>query len=429
MPPLRRDTHHDILLKMFDAGVRCVQAENCLPSHLPPLTRTGRTLVLGAGKASAAMAAVVASKYGRDISGLVVTRYGHGLETKTPGIEVIEAAHPVPDARSQAAANRMLELAGALTAADRLIFLASGGGSSVLSLPAPGFRFEQKQALIKHLLRSGASISEINCVRKHVSAIKGGRLAEAAGEAEIHTFVISDVPSDNPSDVASGPTIPDQSTLAGALDVIRRYGAPELDAIHGVLNDANNETGKISRPNWHTHIVGTATECLRGSEKVARGFGYPVINLGANLEGLSSDLGREHASLAKKMFARGQPVIIISGGETTVKVNNLQGCGGRNMEYALALAIELDGHRGISALASDTDGIDGSEDAAGALINNSSIARAHALGLDPHQHLANNRSYAFFRALGDLVETGPTRTNVNDFRAILVDPRDGPPTM
>jgi len=423
MLPLYQKAHNDILLNMFDAGVRCVQAENCLPSYLPPLLKAGRTLVLGAGKASAAMAATVAKKYKGNVSGLVVTRYAHGYETKIPGIEVIEASHPIPDDRSLAAAKRMLKLAGTLTVDDRLIFLASGGGSSLLSLPVPGLRFDQKQALMKHLLYSGASISEINCVRKHISAIKGGRLAAATGGADVHTFVISDVPNDDPSDVASGPTISDSSTLVDARDVIRCYGAPESDLIHGLLTNVKNETVKISPDNWHTYLVGTGTECLRESEKVARNCSFSVINLGAKIEGWSAALGREHGRLAKGLYTSGQPVAIISGGETTVKVTNLQGCGGRNMEYALALAIELDGHPGISALACDTDGIDGSEDAAGAMIDSSSIARARSLGLDPCQHLADNRSYAFFKGLGSLVETGPTRTNVNDFRVILVDPR------
>ncbi|MCJ9430470.1 glycerate kinase type-2 family protein [Kordiimonas marina] len=422
MAPLDDHNARILLMELFDTAVCRVQAATCLPSHLRTLAPAGKTLVLGAGKAAAAMAATVADTVTGDISGLVVTRYGHGVPGLIHGIEVLEAAHPVPDDMSQQAARRMLALAGTLKAEDRLIFLASGGGSSVLSLPAPGFSFAEKQALMKHLLHSGATISEINCVRKHVSAIKGGRLAQAAGDAEVVTYVISDVPGDSLADVGSGPTIADGTTLKDASAIIAKYGAPEGSPVLEILADPANETVKHARAGWHTDLVASAGDALAAARNRAERQGLRVIDLGPDLEGMAADLGRAHARMALEAQASGLPTLILSGGETTVEVRNPDGCGGRNMEYALGLACALKGAEGIHALACDTDGIDGSEDAAGAYVSPSTLARADEMGLSAEDHLKENRSYAFFKALGDLVVTGPTRTNVNDFRAILVRP-------
>ena len=418
-------TEPKVFLKgLFDIGVRRVQAAECLPKYLPANPPKGRTLVLGAGKAAAAMAAAVSNHYRGDMEGLVVTRYGHGINTKIPHLDVVEAAHPVPDAVSRDAARRMLTLAKNLTIDDRLIFLASGGGSSLLSLPAEGFSFSKKQELMKHMLSSGASISEINCVRKHVSSIKGGRLASAAGMAEVLTYVISDVPGDNASDVASGPTITDHTSLKEAWAVIDKYGAPDLKLMKSLLTNPQNETIQHQPPNWRSQIIATANDCLGAAAAQARHQGLAVVNLGPSLEGDAATLGRQHAKLAIDLYAKGEPTLILSGGETTVTVKNPNGRGGRNMEYALGAALELAGRPGIFALACDTDGIDGSEESAGAYINPNILDQAASLGLDPVRHLQQNCSFDFFNLLNSLIVTGPTRTNVNDFRSILILPKN-----
>ncbi|WP_417456572.1 glycerate kinase type-2 family protein [Kordiimonas sp.] len=421
---------YKLLHSLFDAGLSRVAPATCLPPHVPepligPLTGplTGRrTLVLGAGKAAAAMAEAFTGAYQSPCEGLVVTRYGHGIGRSIPGIEVLEASHPVPDSMSMEAARRMLMLAGKLTAKDRLIFLASGGGSSLMSLPAPGLPFGAKQALMKHLLSSGATISEINCVRKHLSGIKGGRLAETAGEAEVLTYVISDVPHDIGCDVASGPTMADPSTLGDAADILARYGAPDLPLINRLLSDPALETVKVNRPRWHSKVIATGFDCLQAAETLAQAQGYEVINLGADLEGDAATTGADHAKLALKLRQDGRRVILLSGGETSVKVTNPSGRGGRNMTYALSLALTLKGAPGIHALACDTDGIDGSEDAAGAYIDATTLHRATEKGLDAKKALDENNSFVFFESIGDLVYTGPTRTNVNDFRAVMITP-------
>lgn len=424
MQAVSSDSAQAFLRGLFKAAVSAVQAENCLPPHLQTLAPVkGRTLVLGAGKAAAAMAAVVQKELPGPLEGLVVTRYGHGAPAPVPGIEILEAAHPVPDDMSQEAARRMLALARTLGPDDRLVFLASGGASSVLSLPAEGFSFKDKQALMKHLLYSGASIHEINCVRKHVSAIKGGRLALAAGAADVVTFVISDVPGDALSDVGSGPTLADPTSLQDARDIISHCGAPEGSPVLDVLAQAKNETTAVLPPNWRASLVACAADSLSAAEGSARRQGFDVINLGPDLEGDASTLGRAHAAMALDVQKAGKPTLILSGGETTVKVNNPNGCGGRNMEYALGLAIGLEGATDIHALACDTDGIDGSEDAAGVCTDPTALARATAQGLSARALLAENRSYQFFHTLGDLITTGPTLTNVNDFRAIAVFPK------
>lgn len=417
----RNQAAFEMLLGMYDRAVSSVAPETCLAEHLPPIHCEGRTLVLGAGKAAASMAAVVSDHYNGDVEGLVVTRYGHGVARSVPGIEVLEAAHPVPDDMSAKAAREMLRLAHSLNAGDRLIFLASGGGSAVLSLPLAGLSFEEKRKLIKHLVLSGASIDEINCVRKHVSAVKGGRLAEAADPAKVFTYVISDVPNDDPADVASGPTLLDRSTLADARSVIDRYGAPNMALVEDVLNNPLHETPKELSPTGGVKVIARAEDCLHVAEQWAVSKGYHVVNLGGHLEGDAKALGQAHAQMALDMKQRGQKVILLSGGEATVEVRNPKGCGGPNMEYVLGVALTLNGAAGISALACDTDGIDGSEDAAGGFVDEATLPRAQSIGLDIHDYLAQNRSYDALNSLGDIIKTGPTRTNVNDFRAILIE--------
>ena len=411
-----------LLRRLLDAGLARVAPRHCLPPHLPATPPRGRTLVLGAGKAAAAMAASVAEAAPWPVSGLVVTRYGHTVGHAIDGIEVIEAGHPVPDDRSQAAAVRMLAHARGLTPDDRLIFLASGGGSAVLSLPVDGLAFADKQALIRHLVLSGAAIGDINCVRKHVSAIKGGRLAQATAAGEILTYVLSDIPGDDPSDVASGPTLPDRSTLAQARSVIDRFGAPKPELITRLLADPANETLKPRAGSHPCVVIATADDCLAAAQAAAEREGLEVINLGGALQGEANELGREHAALARRVKRDGRRAVILSGGEVTVRVRNRDGAGGPNLEYLAGLARALDGLDGVFALACDTDGIDGSGDAAGGVVTPSTLDRAAAAGQDAAVCLAANRTYRLFSAIDDLIITGPTLTNVNDFRAIVVGP-------
>lgn len=412
------------LLRLFEAGLAAVRPSFCLPPHLPRQAARGRTLVLGAGKAAASMAAALRGGVDWPLSGLVVTRYGHGVGEAIAGIEVIEAGHPVPDRQSRDAARRMLDLAHALGPDDRLIFLASGGGSATLSLPVAGLGFEDKRALVRHLVLSGAAIDEINCVRKHLSAIKGGRLAAAAGAAEILTYAISDVPGDDPSGIASGPTAPDHTTLADARAVIARYGCPNPEPIARSLADPANETPKAAAQRARVFVVARARDCLDAAARVAAEAGIDVVDLGDRVEGDSCAVGREQARLARILREQGRRALILSGGETTVAIRNAAGRGGPNLEFLMGFARELGGLPGIHALACDSDGIDGSEDAAGAIVTPSTLDRAAAAGVDIDAHLESNDSYRFFAATGDLVVTGPTLTNVNDFRAVLVEPAE-----
>lgn len=398
-----------------------VMPEHCLSPKLSCDAPKGRLLVLGAGKAAASMADVVSRHYGGAVEGLVVTRYGHGVGHEIEGIDVIEAAHPVPDEMSQQAAKRMLAMASELGPDDRLVFLASGGGSAVLSLAADGVLFEEKRQLVKHLILSGAPIHDINAVRKHVSAIKGGRLARAAGDAEILTYVISDVPGDDPADVASGPTIADQSTLAEARQVIETYGAPDSELARKILGDESRETPKTLHSKARALVVARARDALQAVREEAEKLDLDIYYLGDDLEGNARDLGANHAALALKLKAEGRKALILSGGEATVEVNNPSGCGGPNMEYVLGAALVIAGQAGISVLACDSDGIDGSEDAAGGFTDGDSVARAQELGLDMSGLLNENKSYDVLKALDDLIVTGPTRTNVNDIRMILVE--------
>ena len=409
------------LRSLFERAVDAVSAQACVPPHLPPPPR-GRTVVVGAGKGAAAMARAVEAAWPAPLSGLVVTRYGHGVACAR--IEVVEAAHPVPDAAGRAAAVRMLETVRGLGPDDLVLCLLSGGGSALMTMPAPGISFEQKQELNRALLRSGAAIGEINCVRKHLSAIKGGRLALACAPAPVATLLVSDVPGDDPATVASGPTLPDAGTCADALAVLRKYGIAIPPQAEAWLASGDGETPKPGDARFARNsvaVVASARAALAAAADAARAAGVQVHLLGDDLEGEARALGAAHAQLALRLLRDGaaRPCLILSGGETSVTVRG-QGRGGRNAEYLLSLAIALAGQAGIHALACDTDGIDGSEDNAGAVCGPDTLAQARAAGLDPHAMLENNDAYGFFAALGALVVSGPTRTNVNDFRAILI---------
>ncbi len=413
-----------LLLDMYAGAVGAVSAEKCLPAFLPQPNPKGRTLVIGAGKGAAAMAKAVEDHWQGEIGGLVVTRYGHGADCKR--IEVVEAAHPVPDEAGRRAAGRMMEMVQGLTENDLVLCLISGGGSALLALPADGITLEQKQAVNKALLKSGATISEMNCVRKHFSAIKGGRLALACAPARVVTLLISDVPGDDPGVIASGPTLPDPTTCAQALAILRKY---RIDVPANMEQHLSSGAGETPKPgdvrfmrNSH-HVIATAQQALEAAAQVARAAGITPYILSDEMEGEACDVGMVHAALARQVALRGQPFgkpcVIISGGETTVTVRG-SGRGGRNAEFLLSLATALNGLPGVHAIACDTDGIDGSEDNAGAICQPDSVARAEQLGLRARALLDNNDGYGFFSALGDLVVSGPTRTNVNDFRAILI---------
>jgi glycerate 2-kinase len=415
----------DILSQLFNAAVGAALPAHTLAAHLPPKPK-GRTIVIGAGKAAASMAAAVEAAWEGDISGLVVTRYAHGEATQH--IEVVEAAHPVPDAAGRAAAGRMWELVQGLTADDLVLCLISGGGSALLALPAEGLTLADKQAVNKALLKSGANISEMNCVRKHLSAIKGGRLAAACAPAQVVSLVISDVPGDDPSVVASGPTVADPTTFADALAILNKYNISEPAAAIEHLKAAKEETPKPGDPRLArvtTTVIATAQQSLQAAVKEAEKLGLKTVVLGDSIEGESRDVALVHASIARQVVGHGQPAsapcVILSGGETTVTVRG-NGRGGRDAEFLLALTVALDGLPGVYAIAADTDGIDGTEDNAGAIMTPDTLARANAKGISAKAMLANNDGYNFFKGIDDLIVTGATRTNVNDFRAILITP-------
>ena len=415
------DPARALLQRLFEAAVAAADPMVCLGAHLP-LPPAGRTLVLGAGKASASMARAVERNWPSSVAGLVVTRYGHGV--RTSHIEVVQAAHPVPDAAGEAAAGRILAMAGELGADDLLLVLVSGGGSSLLSLPSPGLSLADKQAVNQALLRSGARIDQMNVVRKHLSAIKGGWLAAAAAPAQVVSLLISDVPGDDPAIIASGPTVADPSTFAQARDILARYRIepPRAVALH--LAAAEQETPKPGDPRFErcqTILIATPGGSIAAAAEVVAAAGYQVELLGDDLEGEARELGAEHGRLALLRQSAGGRLALLSGGETTVTVRG-NGRGGRNVEDLAGLALALGGQPGIHALAGDTDGIDGTEDNAGALVLPDTLQRAAAIGIDPGTLLADNDAYGLFSALGDLLICGPTLTNVNDFRAILIDP-------
>ena len=414
-----------MLRKLFDAAVASVSAAQVMPRHMVS-PQHGKVALIAAGKAAAAMTEVALDRIPAPAAALVVSRYGHMTEklARRSGVELIEAGHPYPHAQSIRAAERALEIARNLEAQDHLLVLLSGGGSALLAAPAAGITLADKQATTRALLESGATIAEINCVRKHLSRIKGGRLALPPGPAQVTTLIISDVPGADPSFVSSGPTVPDQTTLEMARDILRKYGIPTPTAVVAALEDPSNETppaDSLGLAGVETSIIARARDALTAAGREAKDAGYVVMDLGDQLQAEARHLGASHAALARRLSVDGKARAIISGGETTVAVQNPRGRGGRNLEYLLGLAIALDGAPSISALACDTDGIDGTEDAAGAIVVEDTLERARQLGLDPAEHLRTNNAHPFFKALGDLVVTGPTRTNVNDFRVILIN--------
>ncbi|HEX7952664.1 MAG TPA: glycerate kinase [Burkholderiales bacterium] len=408
---------------MFDAAIAAALPDKTLPAYLP-LPPSGRTLVVGCGKAAGSMAKAVEDNWPADLSGMVVTRYGYNVPTSR--IEVVEAAHPVPDEAGRKAAERMLKMVQGLSADDLVLFLVSGGGSALLSLPAPGLTLADKQAINKALLRSGANITEMNCVRKHLSAVKGGRLAAACAPARVITLAISDIPGDDPAVIASGPTVADATTFADARAILDKYGITEPKAVVEHLRAAREETpkpGDARLARSELHMVAAPQMSLEAAAQVALKAGITPVILGDAIEGEAREVAIVHAGIARQVRRHGQPAgvpcVLLSGGETTVTVRG-KGRGGRNAEFLLALAVALGGEPGIHALAGDTDGVDGTEDNAGALLTPDSLARGAQRNLDAKRMLADNDGYSFFSGLGDLVVTGPTLTNVNDFRAILV---------
>jgi glycerate 2-kinase len=421
---LRPQSAKDFLRQMFDAAIASAQPAICIPPHLPEAPR-GRLIVVGAGKASAAMARAVEENWPGPLSGLVVTRYGYAVPCKR--IEIVEAAHPVPDAAGMRAAQRMIELVGNLHADDLVLCLISGGGSALLPLPAHGLTLDMKQNVSRALLASGATISEMNCVRRHLSAIKGGRLGAACFPAQVLTLLISDVPGDRPVDIASGPTVPDPTTSADALGILRRYGIDPPREVLDLLESGRGESVKPGDPRLSrstVRTIATPQMALEAAAGVARAAGMPAHILGNAIEGEARDVGKAFAGVALQVAERNQPVeapcVLLSGGETTVTVRG-GGRGGRNVEFLLSLAIALEGHSRIHALAGDTDGVDGQEEIAGAYMSPDSLMRARALKISPQDMLADNDAHRFFGLLGDSVITGPTLTNVNDFRAILIE--------
>ena len=419
------------LRALYDAAVaRALPAETTAP-WLPQPPK-GRTVVIGAGKAGGAMAQAVDALWpqGAPLSGLVVTRYDHvppAYKAKPGRIDVVEAAHPVPDEAGRRAAQRIAQLAQGLTADDLVLCLISGGGSALLSLPAPGISLEEKQAINKALLKSGAAIDEMNCVRKHLSAIKGGRLATNCAPARVVTLLISDVPGDAPEVIASGPTVPDSTTCADALAILNRYGIEIPAAARAGLESGAFESPKPGDARFaghQVHMIATPRQSLEAAAAVARAAGITPYILSDEIEGESREVGKVHAALARSVAHAGtpfaKPCVILSGGETTVTVKSKGGRGGRATEFLLGCAIALQGQSGVHVLAADTDGIDGVEDNAGAIVGPDTLARAAMLGLKAQDFLDRNDAYNFFAPLGDLVVPGPTFTNVNDFRALLV---------
>ena len=415
-----------LLRQMFDAAIAAAQPALCLPAHLPPPPK-GRTIVIGAGKASAAMARALEDNWAGPLEGLVVTRYGYDVPCQR--IEIVQAAHPVPDAAGLAASQRIAQLVAGLTADDLVIALISGGGSSLLVAPAEGLTLADKQAVNAALLASGATISEMNCVRRHLSSLKGGRLGALCHPAQLLTLLISDVPGDSPMDIASGPTVADSTSCLDALAIVQRYQIAMPEAMRALLESGSGETVKPGDPRLqHSNVrMITAPQiALEAAASVAKAAGITPYILGDSLEGEARDVAKVLAGITRQVAQHGQPFslpcVLLSGGETTVTIRNPKGPGrgGRNVEFLLALAVALGDLDGVHALAGDTDGVDGIEEIAGALLTPDSIARAWALGMNPRTYLDNNDAHSFFQKLGDSVLTGPTLTNVNDFRAIMI---------
>jgi glycerate 2-kinase len=421
-----------LLRRMFDAAVASAQPAHALPPHLPEAPH-GRTIVVGAGKAAAAMARALEDHWPHAVSGLVVTPYGHAVSCRR--IEIVEAAHPVPDATGVEAARRILASVAGLSADDLVIALVSGGGSALLALPVPGVTLSDKQQINRALLASGATIAEINCVRRHLSAIKGGRLGAACHPARCVTLAISDVPGDDPIDIASGPTVADPTTVADAREVLRKYAVDAPAAVRDALDGAAAESIKPGDPRLaraEYRIIATPQIALEAAAQVAREHGILPVILSDSIEGEARDVGKVMAAIARQVDLHGQPAaapcVLLSGGETTVTVRG-DGRGGRNVEFLLALALALQGRAHVYAIAADTDGVDGVEAIAGAIVAPDTLPRARAVGRHPGRDLERNDAHAFFEAIGDSVITGPTRTNVNDFRAILVTGSQAEPSQ
>jgi glycerate 2-kinase len=413
-----------LLRRMFDAAIAAAQPALCVPPHLPAPPK-GRTIVIGAGKASAAMARALEDHWTGPLEGLVVTRFGYRVPCER--IEIVEAAHPVPDEAGLKAATRIADLVRGLTADDLVIALISGGGSALLAAPAPGVTLDDKQLLSAALLRSGATISEMNCVRRHLSSLKGGRLGALCAPARVVALLLSDVPGDDRIDIASGPTVPDPTTCADALGVLARYDIAVPPTLRALLETGATESVKPGDPRLarsEAVLVATPLASLEAAAKVARDAGYAAHILGDSIEGEAREVGKvfggiaRHVALNREPFA--PPCVLLSGGETTVTVRG-NGRGGRNVEFLLSLGLTLGGLPGIYALAGDTDGVDGMEEIAGGLLTPDSLVRARAKMIDPRAALDANDGHGFFEALDDGVVTGPTLTNVNDFRAILID--------
>jgi glycerate 2-kinase len=426
----RDPSTRELLESLFRGAVAAAHPTACLPPNLPAPPPRGRLVILAAGKAAGSMTEVAESRYLPELpparlAGLAVTRHGYGRPTKH--IPVIEAGHPVPDKAGLSATRRTLKLADAVDADDVVLVLLSGGASANWIAPAPGLTLEEKQAVTRTLLKSGAAIGEINTVRKHLSRIKGGRLAKRAYPAKVVTLAISDVPGDDPAVIGSGPTVPDPTTLVDARAIVARYRLQLSDAVARALDDPSNETPKPGDDAFagsDYRIVARPDDALAAAAELAKAAGYQCVMLGGRLQGEARQVAAEHARLALSLRAEGRRAVILSGGELTVTLSG-RGQGGPNQEYALALAIHLDGAPGIAALAADTDGTDGGggrpDDPAGAFVDPSTLARARAAGLDPAAFLADNNSTGFFNGIGDLFRPGPTFTNVTDFRAIVVD--------
>lgn len=410
-----------LLLRMFEAAIACAQPGNFIRKYLPERPR-GRLIVIGAGKAAGSMAAAVEQAWDGPLGGVVVTRYGYKVPTKR--IAVLEAMHPVPDRNSVEASEAILGAISGLSPEDLVLALISGGGSALLCAPAEGVSLADKQALNKILLASGAPIQAMNCIRKHVSRVKGGRIARTAAPARLVSLLMSDIPGDDISAIASGPTVADPTTLEMARDFVARFRMDLPPSLIRALQDPANETpkpGDACFERCENHLVMKPGLALEAAAQTARQAGFEVLLLGDALEGEAAELGRDHAEIAIKTAREGRCLCILSGGETTVTLRH-KGKGGRNTEYLLSLALHLKGEPGVFALAGDTDGVDGSEDNAGASIAPDTWSRAEALGVDLAAHLEKNDAYTAFSKLGDLVVTGPTMTNVNDFRAILILP-------
>ncbi|MDC1312299.1 glycerate kinase [Burkholderiales bacterium] len=416
--------HDEFLCELFDAAVDAARPEHTVQHYLPD-PPIGRTFVVGCGKAAATMAKAFEEAWEHPLEGIVVAPYGHKVPTKT--IEVREAAHPVPDLAGSEAALAIQALISNLNPDDLVVFLVSGGGSSLLTLPAEGISLEDKKELNTKLLQSGANIREMNCVRKHLSRVKGGRLAESIWPAKCVTLAISDIPGDDLSVIASGPTEPDETTFDDARAILLKYNIDSPKSVIKFLAAGRTETPKLNNPifdNFRSHLISTPQQSLEAAAKMAKEKGFNPIILGDAIEGEAREVARVLAGITKQIVRYNQPItrpcVLLSGGETTVTVKG-NGRGGRNVEFLLSLAIELEGLDGVWALAGDTDGVDGTENNAGAVIKPNSLKRAIEIGLDAKLMLADNNGYSFFEQLGDLVITGPTLTNVNDFRAIVIE--------